>query len=630
MKHKLTFFFIFFLFYCGYSQNYKVNWSKEEKGDNLPQFAITNFNGEIIAINVKSVSKGIKKLKIKKFDKNLKLLKTIEQKDWESTKWKAKDYILNGLINVGGKVYLILYKKEKKDYLVYKNELTNDLKASDKFEQVAVNASSYKFSKNKSKFILYDYYDFEKQKHIRVSCFDNNFQKLWSKEINLKLNDRDIEINNTVISDEGNVYINYEMSTKKGVFGGTIDYENFILQISNNGENLKNIDLDFSQTIFPHKIFIDNNEYTKSLNVMGFYSNKKGRTKINGIVNVVIDEKSLELKAKNVTKFTENEYKYFFISDKKAEKKSENDKGFENNMEMIGQYAMSDGGTMYLTEEYEVTSYSDDKRTYYEYFYGKLFIVKTDEEGNIEWTKILNRSQGPYKSYALPYMGSYSFMLDDKVYLLYNDSEKNINFQEENGDKNIKRSKRTGNIKKAMAVLKIIDTKGEIKSDVVLDGKEEDVIFNTDYSLKLNEQQLLLFANKKKLTKIGSLFVKQLDVPLKYNPSKIKAIETTANADGIIQKESINSGDIIKSGMDKSTETAPIDASTNTSIPKVEGKITTSSPTNTTPEVKTPPAEAPKPVYTPSSVSPGRKATDSELDFFNKLREQQPAAEPAK
>jgi hypothetical protein len=65
-------------------------------------------------------------------------------------------------------------------------------------------------------------------------------------------------------------------------------------------------------------------------------------------------------------------------------------------------------------------------------------------------------------------------------------------------------------------------------------------------------------------------------------------------------------------------------------MPKVEGKITTSSPTNTTPEVKTPPAEAPKPVYTPSSVSPGRKATDAEQDFFNKLREQQPAAEPAK
>jgi len=44
--------------------------------------------------------------------------------------------------------------------------------------------------------------------------------------------------------------------------------------------------------------------------------------------------------------------------------------------------------------------------------------------------------------------------------------------------------------------------------------------------------------------------------------------------------------------------------------------------------------EKPKPVekkyYTPSSVSPGRKATDSEMDFFNKLREQQPDAEPAK
>jgi hypothetical protein len=655
MKLKLIFFFFFSLFLNVYSQDYKIAWSEEAKGDNLPQFAASNSKGEIITIGVKKLRKGIKKLKVKKYDKNLKLLKTLEQKDWESKSWKANDYVLDGMISVGDKIYCILYKKEKKQYLVYKNELTNDLRASDKIEQIGIfkhtaakidalalafgtimitpsnnNAIRYNASNDESKFILYNYFDEDKQKYISISCFDKNFDKIWSKDINLKLNDREIDVNNTVISNQGNVYINYEKTTKKGIFGGTLDFENNILQISNNGENIKNIDLDFSQTIFPNKVYIDNNEYTETLNVMGLYSNKKSRNKINGIVNVVIDEKTLELKSKNITKFTDEEYKYFFNSDKKAEKKADKDKGFDNNMVVLGQYAMSDGGTIYLTEEYEVTSYTDGRRTYYEYYYGKILIVKSDEQGNIEWTKVLNRSQGPYRNNALPYMGSYSFVLDDKIYLLFNDSEKNIALQEKNEGTNSKKSKSTGNIKKAMAVLKIIDTDGNIKSDKILDGKEEDVIFNTTYSLKLNEHQLLLFANKKKLTKIGSLFVKELSVPLKYNPSKMKASENSANADGIIQKESINSGDIIKSGVDKSTETAPIDASTNISIPKVEGKISTSSPTNATPEVKTPPAETPKPVYTPSSVSPGRKATDSEMDFFNKLREQQPAAEPAK
>jgi hypothetical protein len=122
------------------------------------------------------------------------------------------------------------------------------------------------------------------------------------------------------------------------------------------------------------------------------------------------------------------------------------------------------------------------------------------------------------------------------------------------------------------------------------------------------------------------LYVKELDEPLKYKSTKIKASETATKPEGIIQKVAEKSADPNGTGIDKSTETNPMEPSTNTSMPAIENKVAPA----TTPEAKTPPAEAPKPVYTPSSVSPGRKATDAEQDFFNKLREQQPAAEPEK
>jgi tRNA A37 threonylcarbamoyladenosine modification protein TsaB len=647
MKHKLIASFILFISFNAFSQDYKVTWSEEVKGDKLPQFAATNSKGEIITIGVKKLRKGIKKLKVKKYDKNLKLLKTLEQKEWESSSWKAKEYVMDGMMSVGDKIYCILYKKEKKQYLVYKNELTKDLKASDKIEQIGTfkhtaakingwalafgyiiltpsnnNAIRYNFSKDKSKFILYNYFDQDKQKYVSISCFDKNFDKIWSKDINLKLNDRDIDVNNTVISNKGNVYINYEKTTKKGIFGGTLDYENHILQISDNGEKIKNIDLDFDKSIHVTKLYIDNNEYTETLNAMGFYSNNKSRAALNGIVNVVIDENTLDLETKNITKFTEQEYSYFY-GKKRAAARSEKDAGLGNSLTLIGQYAMSDGGTIYLSEDFQIVEYNDGKRTYYRYYYGNILIIKTTPDGDIEWTKSINRSQGPFNVNMLQYLGSYSFVLDDKIYLMYNDDQSNIESQETSG-----KTKRTKNIKKAMAVLKIIDTDGNIKSDKILDGKEEDVIFSTSYSLKLNEQQLLLFANKKKLTKVGSLFVKELDEPLKYKSSKVKASETATKPEGIIQKVAEKSADPNGTGIDKSTETNPMEPSTNTSKPTIESKVANSS--SATPEAKTPPAEAPKPVYTPSSVSPGRKATDSEMDFFNKLREQQPAAEPAK
>lgn len=646
MKHKLILLAILSFSLNVFAQGYKVNWSEEVKGDKLPQFAATNKKGEIITIGVKKTRKPIKKLKVKRYDKNLNLLETVEQKDWESPNWKAGDYVLDGMMSVGDKIYCILYKKEKKEYLVYKNELTKDLRASDKIEQIGTfkhtaakingwalafgyiiltpssnNAIRYNFSKDKSKVILYNYFDLDKQKYISISCFDNNFEKLWSKDINLKLHDRDIEVKNTVISDKGNVYINYEKTTKKGIFGGTLDYENHILQISDNGEKLKNIDLDFDKNIHVTKLYIDNNEYTHTLNAMGFYSNNKSRFTLNGIVNVVIDENTLDLETKNVTKFTEQEYSYFY-GKKRAAARSEKDAGLGNSLTLIGQYAMSDGGTIYLSEDFQIVEYNDGKRTTYRYYYGNILIIKTSPDGEIEWTKSINRSQGPFNANMLQYLGSYSFVLDDKIYLMYNDDENNIESQENSGD-----TKRTKNIKKATAVLKIIDTDGNIKSDKILDGKEEDVIFNTSYSLKLNEQQLLLFANKKKLTKVGSLFVKELDVPLKYTPKKIKASESATIPEGIIQSQpSKNAADTFNAADTKMSTSTAIPSSSSTT----NQKITAPSTLPNTTEPKTPPVEAPKPVYTPSSVSPGRKATDAELDFFNKLREQQPAAEPAK
>ena len=65
MKHKLIASFILFISFNAFSQDYKVTWSEEVKGDKLPQFAATNSKGEIITIGVKKLRKGIKKLKVK-------------------------------------------------------------------------------------------------------------------------------------------------------------------------------------------------------------------------------------------------------------------------------------------------------------------------------------------------------------------------------------------------------------------------------------------------------------------------------------------------------------------------------------------------------------------------------------
>lgn len=644
---KLSFTAILFtlILNMSYTQN-KVIWTKEEKGDKLPKFAVVNKKGELITVDVKFTDTKIRKLKVKKYDKNLNLLSKVEQSEWESKSWKVKEYYLNDVVVLNDKIYFILFKKDGKDYTVFINELNESLKASDKIVQIAefknIKMSfaklmalqgfvknkvgfnhkesfdkyiNVKISKDRQKIVLYNFTHYDKEKHAIMYCYDKDFNLLWDKDINLRLKNNDIEIENVVLSNTGNVYINYEKTISRNLFGGGV-FETYVLQISDKGSKVRVLELEPDEEVHLEDVIIDDNEYTGSLNALGFYSNKKIRHRLNGVVNFVIDENTLKVKTKNVSPFTLNEYKEFF-KEKKAERFSEKDKGLGNNFFVIGTFAMSDGGTVYVAEQFTWIENIDSRgRKYYTYLFEDILIIKTNMKGEYEWTKMLFRKQGPYSYQVLPFMGSYTFCINDKIYLVYNDSERNLEHQQkvESGEKNKNTAKSSVNMKRAMAVMKKIDTDGNIETEILLNGKEEDVIFSTLQSKKLSSNQFLFFANKNKLTKLG-LFSPELK-KLEYKPKfEISNDTLKPNTNKVENSDIKNNSDIINENYNNS---------------KVESKKTTSSPTNTTPEVKTPPAEAPKPVYTPSSVSPGRKATDSELDFFNKLREQQPAAEPAK
>ena len=168
--------------------------------------------------------------------------------------------------------------------------------------------------------------------------------------------------------------------------------------------------------------------------------------------------------------------------------------------------------------------------------------------------------------------------------------------------------KNGGNISKASTVLKIMDKDGVKKSDVIFDGKEEKTIFLTHEINRIDDYNYMLSTQKAKKKKIGIFSVKK---DPNYKPFVAKDIEKEAKKDSNNQtmnviyreKDTITSYDTIEGKVTEVKKVIEKDV-----VKKVEVEV----------------IEKPKPkvIYTPAAVSPGRRATSEEQEFFDRLRKE--------
>jgi hypothetical protein len=647
-----------------FTQSYNIQWSENKKDKRIvTPDAVIKQNNDYLVIG-EAFGKNIKKMKFSKLDSSLNIIDFAKKKDWKNKNLNISKlrYLTHDISNESSFIY---FKKEHKDkskkgYKIFRANLSQDLKfvgepvnvmdivedKSDLKKSLFTNYNndvSILKSKNEAFRLFYNLVVKKTTVEVHCEMYDKSMKKLWSKNVDLKLEVKNFKKYFVTLTNKGNLFVSYNEITEKGFFGGTKNYVNKLILVNNQGKDIKYINLDFND-YYIEDYFIDFSNETGKLNLVGFYSNKKNRRKLNGILSAFVDEEKGIVENENETRFSDKEYELFY-KEAKAKKKSKKDKGVDNTYFIEDVHAMPDGGTIYITEKFEVRVYerSNGRRTYYvsNFLCGDIVVMKVNIKGEIEWNKVLPRKMtftlnGSYSSnYYLyrddimvgPFLSN-SFRVDGNVYLVYNDGNKNIKFQadsdendeeeEEGDDKNSKNKKKVkknkvdkkngGNIAKASTVLKIMDKDGVKKSDVIFDGKEEKTIFLTHEINRIDDYNYMLSTQKAKKKKIGIFSVKK---DPNYKPFVAKDLENEAKKDS--NNQTMN---VIYREKD-----------TVISYDTIEGKVTEVKNVVEKEVVKKVEVEAiekpkPKVIYTPAAVSPGRRATSEEQDFFDRLRKE--------
>lgn len=671
-----------------FTQSYNIQWSEDKKDKRIvTPDAVIKQNKNYLIIG-EAIGKNIKKMKFSTLDSTLNVIDFAKKKDWKNKNFELSklSYLTHDISDNSRFMY---FKKEYKDksnkgYKIYRANLSEDLKLigepvnvmdiiedkSDLKKSLFTNFNndvSILKSKNEEFRLFYNLVVKKTTVEVHCELYDKAMKKLWSKNVDLKLEVKNLKKHFVTLTNKGNLFISYNEITEKGFFGGTKNYVNKLILVNNQGKDIKYINLDFND-YYIEDYFIDFNNETGKLNLVGFYANKKNRSRLNGILSAFINEENGVVENENETRFSDKDYELFY-KETKAKKKSKKDKGVDNTYFIEKVHAMPDGGALYIAEKFEVrvternngnivSSSSmisstiptstinsmniNQRKSYTSTFYcGDIVVLKVNAKGEIEWNKVFPRNMrftlnGSYSSNYYLYRNdimvgpflSNSFKVDGNVYLAYNDGNKNIKLQadsdendenEEDGDeKNSKNNKKVkknkvdkkngGNISKASTVLKIMDKDGVKKSDVIFDGKEEKTIFLTHEINRIDDYNYMLSTQKAKKKKIGIFSVKK---DPNYKPFVAKDIEKEAKKDSNNQtmnviyreKDTITSYDTIEGKVTEVKKVIEKDV-----VKKVEVEV----------------IEKPKPkvIYTPAAVSPGRRATSEEQEFFDRLRKE--------
>ncbi|OSY87125.1 hypothetical protein WH52_12720 [Tenacibaculum holothuriorum] len=342
------------------------------------------------------------------------------------------------------------------------------------------------FSKSGNYYVFnIDSFDKKNEKHT-ILVFDKEFNKLWEKDFQLPYEDRKFQLQDVIVSNEGEVFVlgKVIIKKKKKKKGGKYNYELFKLtkdkvmssKISVEEHFVATLELDFD---------------TKgNVSLIGFYSNKND-FQFKGVCSFLINSENLEKTNTYFSPFTEQ-----FITDKYGKKK---DKELSN--VTFKNVSYDNDGNMIITAEeffittnYVYTQYGGYTTTSYNF--DDIMVLKLNKEGKLIWARNINKAQtSGYFSDPLMSFGTAQY--NNHEYLILN-AHKNmgelsggrIKFRESFLWKATKRNTNLYMVK--------IDDDGDFIYKTILHNKNEETIFNCRYVEQVSENELILYGQKKK------------------------------------------------------------------------------------------------------------------------------------
>ncbi|WP_298479823.1 hypothetical protein [uncultured Maribacter sp.] len=344
---------------------------------------------------------------------------------------------------------------------------------------------------------------------ISVNIFNNNLNLIWKNIIEMPYSKKKMEKMCYAIDSYDNFFmiakIYYDDSGKDEI-GRKSNFFLELFKVSKESDKLVKSKIDNKNKLIEEIILyedINSNMIitgtTKNPDSKGFFNFTEGHS--TGIFVLKLDKKgiignyinhdfSLEMLNKYVSKKQEAKNKKI--------KKDEKEKPFFRNLKIHTIVVNDDGSFLVLGEQYfkDLIISSSGKAQYEAYHYDDIMVAKINADGSLAWMdKLLKRQWGARKGTM-----SFTHMFSgEKHYLIYLDSEENLNFVD--GEVPHKRWETKGGY---FTVYIIDDETGQVTKEPIFDTHNVNGVkmehFDTNKILSLSKSEILLegFEGKKK------------------------------------------------------------------------------------------------------------------------------------
>ncbi|OFX29722.1 MAG: hypothetical protein A2X08_17450 [Bacteroidetes bacterium GWA2_32_17] len=360
------------------------------------------------------------------------------------------------VVNIGDKFYLFysLWDKEAKNEQLFFKEVSPDegkmsnegkllfkvkgkitgMYAGSIFNASVINKFDFQFSYKSSKLLIkYRIKPEEKNDDLNydiigLNVYNSDLTKVWGKEVKMPYTEKKMDNLDYSVDGEGNVYILtriYNDNSTKLV--DKDDKPNFhleILKVEANSGNITKTPIKLEDKFVSQlSIYECNPEY---MICTGFTNKGKDFGDADGLVVFKI-EKDGTLSEKSFYKIP-LEVLNLYVNErtqKKNEKKDENDKAEFQDLDLTNLIVQDDGSIIIIGEQFFIVTVRTKNGTYYIYNYCDILFTKINKDGSLAYMKKLPKRQ---KGKAGQGGMSFKYMAGEGChYLLFLDNVKNMN-----------------------------------------------------------------------------------------------------------------------------------------------------------------------------------------------------------
>ncbi|MCX2742740.1 hypothetical protein OO013_02620 [Mangrovivirga sp. M17] len=371
---------------------------------------------------------------------------------------------------------------------------------------------NYILSKDSSK--LFVYYKLPRKNKendaFGMHVFDTNLNELWHEEVTLPYNEKMFYVKDLLVDNDGNAHVLGRLYKEKDLLGqvktrrkGDANYHYRIISFYQRGKVMDDNQIEVED----HFLNDMQIRTDKAMNIIcsGFYSNEGSRN-IKGAYYLRINSKTKETDISSFQDFSTELLSEGASDREKRKLERKEEKGKDEELESFDIDKMilkDDGGVILVAEKYYSSTYTVSNgnggySTRTTYHFNDILVVSLNSDGTVAWSKLIEKKQSglTYSSYSVA-------AIEDRLYILYNENEKNLNRDKDDTYVTLY------GWKKWNATLTEIDSQGNMKAEVLFNCKEAGTINIPTLSEQISPNEIIIYNYRKKKGTVAKLTFKQ-------------------------------------------------------------------------------------------------------------------------